>query len=515
MKTYYPALFCIVLGISCGEKSNDIIVDDKAIDQDTVNTSTEKPDINGPNILYIFTDDQSSRTVASYEGAYSFVETPNIDNLAAHGVRFRYSYTGAKCVPSRGNALTGVLQHNYDESTRYWISDMKEQGYYTGVVGKWHWNETRVSETWDESAIWEHHKRNRDNYYWDQRVRINGGEEITLDQYSTDYYTDHAVEFITKRAEDPDRPWFYWLCYAGVHGPYEPETSDIDVYADEDPVEIPSDIYGPRPDKPEYMHMMTMWTDIGGQPYSSGQTLDDRVKQYNECVRSIDRGVGEIMEALESTNQLDNTIVIFTSDQGYAWGEHGFRLKIAPYDANLLAPLIFVNPSQIPENKLIKAPVNGTDIIATIQSMSGIQPSVASDGRDMTDILYAGDGQSWMSEPMIQTYTGGMYGNAEIVTELERAWDTGDWEEFVVHKTGIRAWMMLRVDQYKYVRYIYKDYIEELYDLENDPEELVNLAVKEEYRILLRQYREMLLAEFESKGADYLDLLPEPIEVTM
>ena len=117
---------------------------------------------------------------------------------------------------------------------------------------------------------------------------------------------------------------------------------------------------------------------------------------------------------------------------------------------------------------------------------------------------------------MIQIYTGGNYGNERIKAELEEAQQTGDWKRFNVHPiTGTKAWMMLRAGRYKYVRYIYKDYIEELYDLDNDPEELVNLAVKQENRELLHQMRAQLIREFQKKGAIFLDLLPDPIEKTM
>ena len=104
-------------------------------------------------------------------------------------------------------------------------------------------------------------------------------------------------------------------------------------------------------------------------------------------------------------------------------------------------------------------------------------------------------------------------GNEVIKTKLEKAHKTGDWERFIVHpRTNTKAWMMLRVGKYKYIRYIYKDYIEELYDLDKDPEELVNLAVRQENRVLLHKLRAQLIEEFDKKGAIFLELLPEPLE---
>ena len=103
--------------------------------------------------MYIFTDDQSVRTVSSYPEAQPWVKTPNIDRLAQLGVQFRYCYTGAKCVPSRGNALTGMLQHNYNRDTPFWPVEFRKQGYYTGMIGKWHWDVPRHDETWDWSQF--------------------------------------------------------------------------------------------------------------------------------------------------------------------------------------------------------------------------------------------------------------------------------------------------------------------------------------------------------------------------
>src|SRR5690606_23939252 len=86
---------------------------------------------------------------------------------------------------------------------------------------------------------------------------------------------------------------------------------------------------------------------ITGAPMWKNRTLDSWVKQYNETVLAIDEGVGRLMSVLEETGQSENTVVIFTSDNGYAWGHHGYNLKIAPYDANLLTPLVFMYGNKI------------------------------------------------------------------------------------------------------------------------------------------------------------------------
>jgi len=419
-----------------------------------------------PNILYIFTDDQSIRTLQSYPQAQKWVNTPNIDKLAKQGVRFQNSYTGAKCVPSRGNALTGKFQSNYSKSTAYWPVEFRKQGYYTGMIGKWHWDLPRHDETWDWSAVWEHYlPENHKNYYYDQELRMHGDSLMDLNGYTTDRYTDLTIEFLKERALDPDQPWYFWLCYGGVHGPYTPADRHMDLYLDQPEVDIPVDVFGPRPDKPEYMFDMSMWKkDDNGKPIHRDRPLDSWVKQYNQAVKSIDEGLGRIVKTLEETGQIDNTIIIFTSDNG----------------------------------------------IKTIHSLCNIAPSGNLDGRDFTELLKNPGIQEWSAAPMIQIYTGSLYGDDAIYTALTSAHASGDWKKFVVHDTGIRAWMMMRKDHYKYVRYIYKDYIEELYDLKNDPEELHNLAVDKNYHSQLEQYRNETIDLFKANGASFLDLLPEP-----
>ncbi len=468
-----------------------------------------------PNILYIFTDDQSVRSVSSYTEAQPWVSTPNIDALAENGLRFRYCYTGAKCVPSRGNALTGMFQFHYDRETPYWVTRFRSEGYYSGIIGKWHWNVPRYQEAWDWSAVWEHHlPGNGKNYYWNQSLRINGAGLEPLEQYSTDAYTDLAIEFLEARAKDREKPWYLWLCYGAVHGPYTPADRHIGKLGESAEMVYPKDLYPPRPDKPE--HMVKLSTNKPhpetGKPMKGSVPLDDVVKMYHEAVMAIDEGVGRIMKALEATGQLENTLVVFTSDQGYAWGQHGFNLKIAPYDANLLAPLIVHWPGKVPANTRSTVPVNGVDLIRTFHDVAEIEPAANLDGRNLTELLYHPETRKWDEAPMLQTYTGNIYGERQLIEKLGAAHQTGDWSSFNTHKTGIKAWLMLRQGKYKYIRYIYKDYLDELYDMEADAEELHNLAVRSEYHETKLHMRALLNDELKKVGATFVPFLPEPLQ---
>lgn len=254
-----------------------------------------------PNILYIFSDDQSYRTVSAYPRSYNFANTPNIDRLAEQGVRFDQAYIGAKCVPSRATALTGRLQFavesNYDGSdipgNTYWFPTLRNNGYYMGMIGKWHYGAGAAAHqhgtSWDWSVVWDHGAYSAaGGYYYDQKVMINGTPQIDLGGYSTDRYTDYTEQFIHERAEEPDQPWFYWLAYAGVHGPYTPADRHIGMLENEPETEIPADIYGPRYGKPIQFQDSKWSVGADGKPEWKRKSLDFWVKQQTEAVASID-----------------------------------------------------------------------------------------------------------------------------------------------------------------------------------------------------------------------------------
>ncbi|MBT3194557.1 MAG: sulfatase-like hydrolase/transferase [Verrucomicrobia bacterium] len=467
-----------------------------------------------PNILYIFTDDQSARSVSCYEEARPWARTPHIDKLAGSGMRFTTCYTGTWCQPSRASALSGLLQHgvetlkitkypmaSYDpDQLRFFPSVFRKHGYQTACIGKWHLGEdVGHGRDWDYSVIWERGggRRNAGAYYNGTLVRTNGGERKPLGGYSTDRYTELAVDYIKGKKRD-DKPWYLWLCYGGVHGPYTPAERHNASYADAPSSEIPVDIFGPRPTKPEHLKNMTRWKrDPAGKP----KGYDSAVKKYHRAVKSLDDGVGALLRTLEESGQLENTVVIFTSDQGFAWGQHGSKEKWLPYDSNICAPLIFSAPGRIKPGTLCKEPVNGVDIVSTIHALAGIEPEWKLHGRDLSGLLKKPE--ATLSEPMLMINTTYEYG--ESIIENLKAQNYGAFE-----RRNLYAWMMMRDGKYKYIRHFKDNVIEEFYDLERDPDELNNLAVNPEYTAKLAELRDRAVEEFRKKDGDFVDHLPEP-----
>ena len=466
----------------------------------------------GPNILYIFTDDQSTRSVSCYDEARPWVQTPNIDRLAESGLRFTTCYTGAWCQPSRASALSGLLQHavktleitNYPMATydpevlRFFPSIFRKNGYYTACIGKWHLgDDVGHGRDWDYSVIWDRGAGNAGAYYQGTLVRTNGGDRKPLGGYSTDRYTELAVDYINGKKND-DKPWYLWLCYGGVHSPYTPAARHANSYGDAPVSAIPVDIFGPRPTKPDHLKDLTRWEkDQNGQP----KGYDSSVKKYHKAVKSLDDGVGALVRTLEESGQLENTVVIFTSDQGFAWGQHGSKEKWLPYDSNICAPLIFSAPGRIRSGTLCREPVNGVDIVSTIHSIAGIEPEWKMHGRDLSKLLRK-PGET-LDEPMLMINTTHKYG--ESITENLESQTYNAFE-----RRGLYAWMMMRDGKYKYIRHFKDNVIEELYDLDEDPDELSNLAVNSSYNSRLIELRRKTVEEFRKKDGSFVAHLPKP-----
>lgn len=489
-----------------------------------------------PNILFIFTDDQSFRTVSCYPGAYNYAHTPNIDRLAKTGIRFDQAYIGAKCVPSRAGMLTGRFQYACAEGPKYkwWTTALRKKGYYTGMIGKWHWGKGAEAHqhgtAWDWSVIWDHGQYDMaGGYYYDQKVMINGGPPEDLGGYSTDRYTELTVDFIKDRAKDPDQPWFHWVAFAGVHGPYTPAKRHLGTLKEKAKTAVPKDIYGPRSGKPVHMQKSLWKKGPDGEPVYKGQTLDFWAKQQTEAVASIDEGVGQMLQALRETGQLANTIIIFTSDQGYVWGHHGLKGKIHPYAAAIRSPLIVSCPDRFPVGKVCQSPVSGMDLIRTFHALAGAEPDQVLHGRDFTPLLKEPESPevaaSWNQSPTMMTYTRNTY-TAEAMAEKLKA---KSWGSFQFGTGGMRVakgpldadnpgdafqpcYFMITDGTHKYIRYLFPNRIEELYDSNQDPDELTNLSEKPGFEERVLEMRRALIAHLrQTGGAAFVDHLPEPV----
>ena len=194
---------------------------------------------------------------------------------------------------------------------------------------------------------------------------------------------------------------------------------------------MPGDILPPREGKPDYLNRTQAWTrgpngeilagksgeSFGDESGKKKGTFQNYIHQVNECVEALDEGVGRVMAALKESGQLEDTLVIYTADQGFSMGEHGFRTKLAPYDANYRCPLIFSMPGTLPEGKVSPHCVASPDLVATFHAFAGIAPAWAMHGRDLTPLL-KNPAMPW-SQPVFYEFTGEHYGRdvAKVVNE--------------------------------------------------------------------------------------------------
>ncbi|MCA9048588.1 MAG: sulfatase-like hydrolase/transferase [Planctomycetaceae bacterium] len=484
-----------------------------------------------PNILLIYTDDHSYRTIGCYPQAYPWVETPNIDALATNGVRFEYAYIGTWCMPSRATLLTGHHQYGvrsmrmegqypgstYDpQQCPFWPAVFREHGYLTCQIGKWHTGtDTGANRDWDHQIVWNRprYPANSGKYFYDQLIETNGGPARLTRGYSTDNYTNWAEDFIRgEHRRDEDRPWYLWVCYGAVHGPFTPAERHRETYPNIS-VPVPQDIYPPRPGKPAYMQKIDGWVpDADGNPAMNGgfggltvedtksvygNTLNGWVRQYHQGVKALDESVGRLVSALKESGQYDNTLIVFTSDQGFAWGQHGFHTKLAPYDANIRSPLIVSMPSQLPTGKVVQHPVAGVDLVPTFFHFAGIDLPWKMHGHDLTPLLK--NPESDWPHPALTAFTARMYGDDTIQVPDDSALN---------NITGIPWYFMLRQGQYKYIRNLVEGETEELYDLTADPDELTNLAQQAEHRQRLLSLRAATVDELRRTDAGIVEHLP-------
>lgn len=474
-----------------------------------------------PNILFLFSDDQSYKTVSCYPEALPGVHTPHLDALAKSGIRFTYAYMGSWCMASRASLLTGRHPYGieslrmegeypgcvYDpEQCQYWPKVFRQHGYQTVQFGKWHTGtDAGWGRDWDHQIVWNRplHPDNAGNYFYDQII-YEDGVPRREPGYSTDVYTDWTCEFLRGRKRDPEKPFFLWLCWGAIHGPTTPAKRHIGKHAN-DEVRFPEDLFGPRPGKPKYLDQTQAWMrgDDGGvyaktAKNKPGIRFEKWIQQSNDCVEAVDEGVGRIIETLRETGLLENTLIVFTADQGFGMGEHGFKMKLGPWDATYRSPFIVSMPGRFPQGKVCGQPVNSADVVQTFFALAGIEESWAMHGRDLTPILEKPE--SVTPQPCLYAHCGKEYGSN--VTKTLRA------NPAKAEHNHVPYYLAVNDGRWKYIRYLRKGETEELYDLQADPEELVNLADKPSQKENLERLRAFVLAEARRTEAGFAEEIP-------
>ena len=393
-----------------------------------------------PNIIFIMTDDHATQAMSCYGG--NLIETPNMDRIADEGMRFDNCYaTNALSGPSRACILTGKFSHRnrftdnastFDGSQLTFPKVMRENGYATGVVGKWHLiSKPQGFDHWSILLG----QNEQGNYY--KPVFYENGTVVKEDGYVTDVITDKAIEFIDEVHDEkpfmlmlhhkaPHRNWMPAPRHLGIFNDTvfpEPETlfddyegrgeaarsQDMNIentLDDEWDLKLLTreeilagdnrlhDVYIRMPEEVQHK-----WDSVYAPriaEYRSGKLQGDELvrwkyqqymRDYLATAMSVDESIGRVMEYLEEIGELDNTVIVYTSDQGFFLGEHGWFDKRFMYEECLRMPFVIRYPKMIKAGSTSKAICMNVDFGPTFLDLAGIEVPSEMQGRSFRKVL--------------------------------------------------------------------------------------------------------------------------------
>ncbi len=453
-----------------------------------------------PNVVFVLTDDQRADAVGYHENSLLGIETPNIDRLADEGARFNNMFvTTSLCSPSRASFLSGTYTHthgvynnftDYPHELKSFPLLLQKAGYQTAYIGKWHMGEG------DDNArpgfdYWVTHKGQ--GKYYDTTFNVNGDRK-TVAGYYTDRVTDMALDWLAN--DKADKPFALIVGHKAPHGPFVPEPRYATRY-DNVPYPYPESGFNLE-GKPDWIkERLPTWHGIYGPLYGFRKDFPDTrpeavadferfVRSYVATINSVDDSVGRIYAALERSGELDNTIFIFASDNGFLFGEHGMIDKRTMHEASIRVPLVVRYPATIKAGTAVNDHVLSLDVAPSIIEMTGLAP--------MENI----QGRSW----------AGLAAGKE--TEWRDAWlYEYNYEVQFPYTPNVRG---VRQGDWKYVAYPHGDggelrHKEELYNMAKDADEAHNLVDDERYSKKLAEMRLVLAAELKRSGADP-DVMP-------
>lgn len=422
------------------------------------------------NILVILTDDHRWDTVG-YMG-HPFLKTPNIDRLAKNGIIMDNAFvTTSLCSPSRASILTGLYAHNHQVVDNYnpipkgltWFPEyMQKSGYETAFVGKWHMGGD-VDDPQPGFDHWISFKGQ--GVYWPHKegLKVKGryvpqavstgyninGKKVPQKDYMTDELTDFALDWLGDRKGK--KPFLMYLSHKAVHADFLPPNRHAYKY-DKEKFEIP-----PAPaSHPELFKDAPMWVQNQhnsrhGTEFAYYENLDiaKYYRRYCETILSVDESTGRLMDFLEESGQLEDTLILYMGDNGFLFGEHGLIDKRNAYEESIRVPLVMHCPGLIPAGQRSSKVVANIDVAPTLLEAAGLQTPDYMDGESFLKITQGVD-IPWRDYLLYEYY----------------------WERNYPHTPTTHA---VRGERYKYIRYHGVWDVAELYDLKEDPKERTNL----------------------------------------
>lgn len=439
--------------------------------------------INRPNILFIMSDDHAAHAISAYGSKIN--NTPNIDRLADEGIRLDSTFcTNALCTPSRATILTGQYSHingvktldDEIDSSRPIQSQklLQDSGYKTAIVGKWHLgnNEGSNPQGFD---YWNVLPGQGD--YFDPKF-YEMGEKKQYAGYVTDIITEKAVDWLD--STDRDDPFFLMVHHKAPHSPWlaAPRHMNLGVEGEFPEPETLMDDYETRSEAVKITSIRvedTSERNLKVDPPEGISTDDKRrwayqryITDYTRTIQAVDDSVGTLLDYLDENGLAENTLVIYTSDQGMFLGDHGWHDKRFMYEQSLQMPFIARLPGEIDAGSVSNAMLLNVDFAATFYDYAAIDCPDEVQGTSGRQILAGTTPDGWRTS-MYYRYWMSMLGHR------------------VVPNYGVRN------ERYKLIHYygvlpedtglddlnIPAEW--ELYDLQTDPEEIKNVYGSPEY----------------------------------
>jgi arylsulfatase A-like enzyme len=449
-----------------------------------------------PNLIFIMSDDHASHAISAYGSRIN--HTPQLDRIAREGVRFDACFcTNSICTPSRAAVLTGTYNHVNGVTTLDTPMDntlvtypklMQEDGYQTAIFGKWHLGHGPDHDPtgFDDWAVLPDQ-----GLYHDPDFHTPAGR-VVVEGYATDIITDMSLDWLERR--DPERPFALMIHHKAPHRPWEPDDLHAAMYEDEHIPEPETfwDDYEHRATAARVaeMRMMNLNEADLKEPVPDGLSHAEEVswryqryiKDYLRVVASIDDNVGRVLDFLDESSLAGDTIVVYTSDQGFFLGDHGWFDKRFMYEESLSMPLLIRYPRLIDPGSVCAEMVLNVDFAPTFLELAGIDVPSHIQGASFAALL------------------GG---------EVPDGWQQAMYYRYWMHQDrdhNVWAHYGVRTHRHKLICY-YNDPLGqpgahgpsappewELFDLESDPFEMRNIVddpdqveTVNELRLLLRR----------------------------
>lgn len=452
-----------------------------------------------PNILWLFSDDHAFQAIGAYGGRFGDLDlTPNIDRIASGGMRFDRCYVGNSiCAPARATLLTGKHSHlngkfdnkdKFNHDQQQFQKILQKNGYQTAMVGKIH-----LSGKMQGFDYWE--VLPGQGKYWNPTFITEEGETRYKNEHSTDVITRNAIDWLELK-RDKDKPFMAMVHFKAPHRNWQPTKRWKEKFKHltfPEPETLFDDYEGrgfaAKNQEMSILKDMTMGGDVKVQQPERKAELakidknDPKaltrlkyqwyMRDYLACIAGVDENVGRLLDYLEESGLAENTIVMYSADQGFYLGEHGWFDKRFMYEESYRAPLVVKWPGQIKPGSVNEDLVQNIDFAETFLDLAGVEAPADMQGESLVPLFEGKTPADWRESLYYHYY------------------------EFPGFWHAVRRHEGVSTPRYKLIRFYGPDLPNgeewEFYDLKEDPQEMRSAYKEKRYQAQVAELKEELL----------------------